>query len=566
MSQMGLALHNDALQSIFAKVGFAALCEASYVSRDFRILVDRAIKLLYVVWRTNGAALNYAQILYERDALAQDALNSGVAGGCLLVACSLGGRCVQSILEARFGDCFNKPVPFKLAVFCLRETSVDILIDEHYDLVLPYFLDSTIWRPQWVYFIHRLVDLKRFALLEQLTFAKIDPEQFARLMSCPLPERVVVSAVQALQKHEPTSELSSWLAFAGFGEQMDPLPNHHRAPLFILRYLHERKIPLPEHCVFTGGLAEQSISFWMYVFEQTVEEAEEVLKLVLKHGDEKSKWLANAYYGPVSDDDLMDSEKDIYRAMLVRFHSSPVCNDHVAQNYESMRGPRLEIGYYTACAFLDYGQFQWLGQCDFSIRFEDALEALLQRVHQLQDDNLTPLIQYCVTNLNRAPQLLQRLIRKRANGPFIRAVWGFTRMKPERFTYDQHRCSAPLTVLEYFAFAQDVSPEDAKEIFSMLDGCESQQDEGSKELYALHTAMHWEASEKVITYFFDRVPSGVKLQYLPIWRLVQVEKYSTELCKKLVQRLKQTSVHALTGIWQARPDLFGIAVGRIRCP
>lgn len=137
--------------------------------------------------------------------------------------------CLQSFLQAEFGYCI-KYANGNLPEFSLQNVSANVLTEEHKILVLPYFLDQSNDDGQWGHFIYRLVELGRFDLLNQITFAKITSNCFYELMSVAVPEFLLVAAAKSLQKNKPTSKLLSLLAFAGFGSKPISPPEKCDAP------------------------------------------------------------------------------------------------------------------------------------------------------------------------------------------------------------------------------------------------------------------------------------------------------------------------------------------------
>lgn len=66
-------------------------------------------------------------------------------------------------------------------------------------------------------------------------------------------------------------------------------------PLFLLSHLHKKSVGMARDWVFTDRLHESSISFWMYVLEEELEEAKLLLSHVLRHGNNKTKRLARRF-------------------------------------------------------------------------------------------------------------------------------------------------------------------------------------------------------------------------------------------------------------------------------
>lgn len=157
---------------IFAKLEFADLYQASYVSKGFRVWADAAIKSFYVIQHGGGTYLNYTLIIRElnrpfkgvkmRD---QGNIDNLAFRGLPHVSC------IRSILEPRFGHCVGYDRCQKVCLVT-RKVSVHILRDPQKSTALPYILDFDIHNSAWIHVIRGLAELKRFDLLGQMAFQK----------------------------------------------------------------------------------------------------------------------------------------------------------------------------------------------------------------------------------------------------------------------------------------------------------------------------------------------------------------------------------------------------------
>lgn len=188
---------------IFAKLGFADLYRASYVSKGLRMLADEAIKALYGIQHGGQAYLNYTPIIRELNALLEDAkLADSGEGGNAAHKHPPHIACILSILEPRFGCCIRHSLS-KSASFRVSRASLHILHDPHKLSALPYILDQDASATDWIYLIRGLAELGRFDLLGQMTFSGIKASAFRRLMSVPLPESMMLTAAKSLQRGSP---------------------------------------------------------------------------------------------------------------------------------------------------------------------------------------------------------------------------------------------------------------------------------------------------------------------------------------------------------------------------
>lgn len=549
-----IALNIDVLPNVFVNLGFAGICQVSCVSRDYRKAARQAIRVFYGIQMGGKTFLNYTLLLREMDALARDMANgkSTAETADALGACPR-FLCLRHVLEAQFGYCI-KCVAGELPDFNLSEAYTDLLNDEHKVSVLPYILDQNIHNVRWVYLIRGLVQLGRFDLLNQMTFPTIDTHHFYELMSVPLPESVLFTAISSLKRNEPTSQIANLLAFAGFGLQVALPFETSGIPLFLLRHLHENNVELPQHVTFVEGLDESSIAFWMYVFARNAEEAEGLLQFVSKHGDSGSQHLASAFYGSVSGIELSDTERDIYQAVLIHWRFSPICNNHVIQNYESMLGKLREIAFYTTCAFIDCGKSQLVHSFGLKVACSISLEAILDKMQWSQDDTATTLVQKTAGYFIIAPRLLKHLIQRKADPAYVQLVWNLHKARLPH-TIDDHCCILGLEVLERLALDRDASVSEFEEMLAALSGFQRFGLQVSREAHVLHTVMFWEAPEGVIEHFLNQVGNDYEIEHELVWRLLRLTKYSSEFSKRLVQRCPTANKERRAELLGFRPEL-----------
>lgn len=115
---------------------------------------------------------------------------------------------------------------------------------------------------------------------------------FWGVVSSLISEFVLVTAARSLQMNEPASKLAGWLSWAMLGEQPVSLPESGQILLLLPPYLLRKIIPDEAGQVLVDGLSESAMSFWGYRLTKMAKEASVVLKLVLRHGDDKTKLVA----------------------------------------------------------------------------------------------------------------------------------------------------------------------------------------------------------------------------------------------------------------------------------
>lgn len=550
-----VVLPNDVLSVVLSEVGFTTLYQSTYVSREFCALAGQAIKSLYGVLHDGKLCLNYTKILHELDWLVQDTGRAiSVAEANIALQASPHFGCIRSILEARFGYCLRYRGD-RLLVFSVQQAFLSALGDPPGILALPYVLDQTVGDPCWNGHLRRLADVGRFDLLSHMTFGEITSGCFYELMGVAVPTFVAAAAAECLQRNEPASKLSNLLAFAGFGLCSMPMPEDCKVPLFILRYMHENGIKVPEGCIFIDGLGESSIAFWKYLMEISAAEAETLLRFVLAHGNDESLYLASTFYKTVPQVNLGGVNTDVYQAMLIRFRFSPMCNEHIVQNYESMLGEPPSIDYHTACALLDCKQWQPLHQDGLEgLRMQEG-EVLLDKMVRLKDVNLDALISKYSCYFRTVPGLLKRLIQKKADGSRIQLLWDSMESRRGSILLDFQCCSAPLNLLKRFACEPNISVSDVQSMIDMLEGLSWIGSSVSRKVHALYLAMFWEAPESVVRHFFDRAPHDVRLKCDFVGKFLAQSKYSSGLCKKILKSLEPVDPGWLEQTKEYRPDL-----------
>lgn len=601
-----LSLPAEIQKHIFAQLGFAGLYQTSHVSKHFHKLAHHLLMPLYGYKYAGKIFLCYSRMFRALEKLEHEAFDMhGSDKVYTVLQSSPDYMCLKLVVQAKFGSCiyYNQD---SLPIFNLHKVTLDILNDVHRISALPYILDQTIDDPDWIYYICGLAELKRIDLLEQMTFPGIRASTFYQLMQAFLPESVVMNAVSSLLANEPQEQLSKALAFVRSSGQADLAPQNQQQPLFILRHLHEKSIPVPETWVFIDGLEEHSISFWMYVLALEPEEVDGLLNLVLKHGDDNTKLLASAFYEPffASDSAMVVyssgqvAEVDICQAMLIRFHFTFTENAHLYINYEAMLERLENTGYHTACALLDCDQ-TYLIKTEMTLRsLNFNFEALAVKMYRIKDGGQDLFLEHCLSKLPHAATMLKNLIKRKADKLYIDSVWRSIRKRSHDSCCDDISCYAPvemlanLTSVDDFSVSEteeilamqdefeqntpfvgseetpsmlDVSDDDTfidnvEELLSILDGFEDLSSLAAEELRALYTVMFWEAPEQVIWHFLGQLPEGCLLDYGHVLRFILLEKYSPKLCLKLLEHQESKSgllmQQLVVQVSHFRPDII----------
>lgn len=558
-SHIEAVLPLDMQFKVFSEFGFAGLLQASKVSPHFAKLTGQILVRAYCLLYNGKIYLNYTTLLYEFDRLvqaAEQAISEGDSDEASKWLYQI--RIIQSVIEAKFGYSMKQPQG-DLPEFFLHGLDWDLINDPSKITVLPYVIDVNINGNAVVYLVRGLYDLKRFDLLDQLTFSAIRKDGFDMLLSFALPDYLIERAAMALQRNEPDSKLSDLLAFAGFGAQEKPLLTHTYVPLFTLRYFSEREISFPTEWRFIDGLKESSIGFWTHV-SKGGPGVEKILDLVRAHGDTGAKHLANAFCGPVGAIELYEDEQDVYQAMLTHCHFNSDYNGHVTRNYKSMLEGLTQIGYHTACAFLTFGNYNILFKYPHEQMFGGyRSEYFIHRVYRIQSSLLSPLLLKYLRRSSIAPELLELMLREEAKESCVLPVWRLAQIPGQWHGASSLGCVAPLAVLKRLALGPEISIEDAQGMLGMLTKLVCQKKMIPKEAHVLYVLMFWGAPEHVVEHFFDLVPSGFQLEHRFVQRYLLKKMCSKELAVKLLQRTASIPGYALTELQLYWPDLGGMA-------
>lgn len=382
----------DLFRAILLSLSFSSLYAASTTSKRFRELILPVLQSLHGI-RCNGKIyFYYSTILDEFDALQASALREHAAADALTVLrSSKDYKGIEAVLEANFGFCINHWG--ETLQFFPRPTLIEMLYNERTASALPYLLDQDPHSIEWSYCLQGLAELGRLDLLHLLAFPKIDEDCFNLLLSIPLPAPIVKAAALSLQRRKPNLGLSELLGFAVLQDKGACVPKG-RVPLFILQYMHQNGAIVPQDCVFTDGLLQQSIPFWVHLLKRKLGEVLELLDILWKQGDYATKCMASVFRQEVPIHTIPKGAKDMYRAMLIRFRFSLHCTEAVRANYEAMLEGLRKFEYHSVHALLDCSQSALISQ--FGVCGDlnaSAVKGLLAKMYRLGDENLPALVQ-----------------------------------------------------------------------------------------------------------------------------------------------------------------------------
>lgn len=552
-SNILVTLPDDLLRMIFKELEIWDLYATSLVSTS---VYGRAHRLFFSFLSTyefrGETYLQLTEILCDHEKLWQNARNGRgqaqartfLAGSEKFLALS---RTLKHVVGGRV-----KYIGQEFTKFDLHGVPLEILNSEQLISALPYILDHADAFGQYACFICGLVDRGRFDLLEQMAFTTVDSFRFAKLPSMLLPESLLIAAAKSAQKNSETSNVANMLISACDHQSIPP--SSQQAPLFILRHWYMRAISIPDGFVFYDGLAESSLSLWLYVLTQGPAKAKELLNLVWKHGDPRAKLLAKLFCVPESDDELGDTSElldsvrkdasaekseslDVYQAMLIRFRFSEICNLKVTRDYERML-ERLDMRYHTVRALLDFGQFHLISPI-LSYMGEYGHSALAARMYQLMDERLSAPIRACFSGAYGAPETLKYLLKSKMRESYVQLVWEAIQSSKNHASLTTALCQLPVSVLRRFALEKNLSVKSVQEMLGTPEETLLSERAISREAYIIHVVLFWELPESVVCHLLDQSPNEMRLKFELVRDFILETWCSVELYKKLMERVEE---------------------------
>lgn len=250
-------------------------------------------------------------------------------------------------------------------------------------------------------------------------------------------------------------------------------------------------------------------------------------------------------------------ERDVYQAVLIRFYFNPVYTGNVTKSYLRMLGS-LEDDYHTICAFLDCRQYAIISGWNFDDWSDYYRERIIDKVYQLNEDCLNPLILKCGKCLEEPLEFLRLLVKRKAKDSFVQAVWNSIRKPSRSEAPGDHGSLESLSALRRLMFEQDVSIAAVDKILVVL---AQHRVFGAKitdkaRAHGLYLLMFWEAPESIVDHFLDQIPSTYKFDPDKLGPLLRSAKYSNEFWMKLMGRLGRMKYALRDELCEFRPELL----------
>lgn len=272
----------------------------------------------------------------------------------------------------------------------------------------------------------------------------------------------------------------------------------------------------------------------------------------------KTRYMVNAVLSEgVTNVHLSLCERDVYQAVLIRFYFNPIHTGNATESYLRMLRS-LEAGYHTICAFLDCRQYAVVSKCHFDDISDYYRELIIDKVYQLKEDCLDPLIMKCGKCLEEPLEFLRLLVKRKAEDSYVQAVWNSIRRPSKSEAPEDHSSLESLNALRRLMFEQNVSIAAVDKILDML---AQHKIFGTKitdkeRAYALYLLMFWEAPESVVDHFLDQIPGTYKFDQEKLEPLVQSAKYSNQFWIKLMGRLGKMKSDLRNELCEFRPELL----------
>lgn len=559
----------DPLMIVLSQLGFVNLRDLSSVSKHYRKLIFPFLKSLYGVEYKGQVSFYYSTIISKLERYGAEAYRGrNAAAACTVLQGIPEYMGIKAVLEAEFGVCVHYKE--RGLEFRPKLTVLEILNDSRKVSALPHLLDQDPGASEWIYGIQGLVELERPDLLSLLKFPKIGEAHFCLLLTVPLPAPVMVAAAKSLHTNCPHRMVSNLASFITPRLKDASMPGVSW-PLFLLQHRHENGMAVPTDIVFTGGLQEESISFWMYLLGKRPEEFKELLDIVLQQGDPGTKYLAGSFRLVVWDDiSLVFADQDVYQAMLLRFRFSQHSTGGARLRCIRMIREKPTLGYHTARAFIDCGQSQHVGQFKLVLNSVCALEALMASMHRRGDGNLPLLVQNFPQVevegrallshwrlLHRMPNLLKTLIQQGAANWYTQPIWEWIQILSKDEYKDEWCCLLPLESIKRLMLEKEISTDTVQKMLSEVQGYRDYE-VVPVEVAVLRIVMFWEAPENIIAFFLAKVKPSCFISLSYFVHLFYSHKYSVGLLRQLSRHLQGNTVYLKTLLQELRPDLLKI--------
>lgn len=239
--------------------------------------------------------------------------------------------------------------------------------------------------------------------------------------------------------------------------------------------------------------------------------------------------------------------------MLIHFRFSPLCNEHVVQNYSTMLRELPPVRKDSVFVFLEYEQHQLYIQHKGD-DYADDLDQLVDKLWRLKKDSLKPFIAGCVERHRNALLLLKSLIQRRADDAYVQLVWESIR-NSSKSSLDKLHCYASVAELKRLVFERDISVKHVERALIMTGQSLGYGGGSVDKVQLLSIVIFWEAPEHVIAHFLSQVPDNYQLAQGVVSRLLLLKKYPIEFCRRLIRRCKKMDACCQQRLRRLRPDL-----------
>lgn len=548
----------DLLLIIFADFDFFRLQRLGTVSKHFQKILLSIMQALHGIKCNEEVYFYYYTILSKFAVIETRAYREhGKYKARMVLEGSPEYAGIKAALRTEFGACIRYHHGWE-SEFSSELSLLEMLYNGRKTSALPYLLDERPHASEWTGCIQELFERGRFDLLNQLKFPHIREWHFYSLLSIALPTTVVMAAARSLQRNEPATDLAKMVAHVILQDKDAGVPEGP-VDLFILQYMHESHMAIPQNWVFKNGLLKQSISFWMYLMGQEAGEVEALLDIILECGDSDTKRLASVFYRMVSCDAIPADDTDVFQAMLIRFHFSPHSNEYVRANYVSMIGSRLWISHASIHALLDCGQSELIASSIVHPYLSsDVLKGLVAKMCRLCDKNLSRLVHCFLKFYSKSEYHFKTLLKEGADDQYTQLVWDWIQSNGRFDTIESSCCRVAVHSLRRLMFEKSISVAAAEKMLSEMQGYQIKENSISREAAIFYVVMYWEAPEEVVIHFLGQLTPNCKLDTKFVCDLSRSTKYSIEFWGQLVKCGGLSADNLKAHFECYRPDLLSL--------
>lgn len=176
--------------------------------------------------------------------------------------------------------------------------------------------------------------------------------------------------------------------------------------------------------------------------------------------------------------------------MLIHCHYNSDYSGHVTLNYRDMVERLSEIPYHTACALLNYGNYQLLFKHHKMNMFTGyRREQFIWKAYRIQSGNLSPLLVKYLRGSGIAPELLKLMIQEKAEDLRVMVFWQLEQIAGQWYDASSLGYVAPLAMLKRLVWGPEIFIEDTQGMLGVVTMLVWQKKVVPKEAHVLYVLM-----------------------------------------------------------------------------